>query len=110
MHEKPSGAERMDDYVWDVGVPSSVKKTLDSIMIDHIKMDEQSDIPAPTDFLDDLHQRTGLLPPISLDRIASITLGLSSSGHLSSDSYHTSDPSFSVESLPAICSEFIGSV
>ncbi|KIM76317.1 hypothetical protein PILCRDRAFT_12910 [Piloderma croceum F 1598] len=39
-----------------------------------------SDILAPIDFLDELHKRTGLLPPVSLDRIASIAVGLSSPG------------------------------
>ena len=58
---------------------------LDSIVIDHIQTDEQStpkssDIHTPIDFLDELHKHTGLLPAVSLDRIASIALGFSSPG------------------------------
>jgi len=59
------------------------EKPLDSIVIDYIQAGEQStpnssDVLAPTDFLDELHKRTGLFPAVSLDRIASIVLGLSS--------------------------------
>jgi len=58
------------------------EKPLDSIVIDHIQTSTPNspDILAPIDFLDDLHKRTGALPPVSLDRIASIALGLSSPG------------------------------
>ena len=76
------------------------EKPLDSIVIDHIQTDEQShnssDILAPIDFLDELHKRTGLLPPISLDRIASIALGLSSPG--------SSAPTAAIQVTPALVS------
>jgi hypothetical protein len=58
---------------------------LDLISSDHIRTGEQSapkssDIVAPVDFLDDLQKRTGVLPPVSLDRISVIALGLSPLG------------------------------
>jgi hypothetical protein len=61
------------------------EKPLDLISSDHIRTDEQSapnssDILAPVDFLDDLQKRTGLLTPVSLDRISVIALGLSPPG------------------------------
>jgi len=76
------------------------EKPLDSIVTDHIQTDEQStnfsDIPTPIDFLDELHKRTGLLPPVSLDRIASIALGLSSPG--------SSAPTAAIQVTPALVS------
>lgn len=52
-------------------------KPLDSILADHTQKDEQGSL-APIESLDELHKRTGLLSPVSLDHIASIAVGLAS--------------------------------
>jgi hypothetical protein len=79
------------------------EKPLDSISSNHIQTDEQSTPNSSAhstlpqiDFLDKLRKRTGILHPVSLDRIASIAIGLSSAG--------SSAPTTAIQVTPALLS------